>query len=151
MPWLETKLAESGLGPARRFLGPMEDLENPSKAVLRVFFGQADACLVTSNAFAISCELNPQIARKLKALAASPPLVPTVMYFRNDCRSPQFDKVEAAILDLHKTTAGQQVLTIFQAVRLEKRPASCLQETRAVVLRYLQIEQGLAAENGGGQ
>lgn len=148
MPWLETKLADQGIGPARQFLGPIEDLENPSKAVLRVFFGQADACLVTSNAFSISCELNPQVAKKLKPLAGSPPLVPTVLYFRNNYQSPQLLDIETAILGLHKTTIGQQVLTIFQATRLEKLPASCLKETKEIIARYRQLGLGIRLEGG---
>jgi ABC-type phosphate/phosphonate transport system substrate-binding protein len=130
LPWLETLFADQNLGRADEFLGEVSTLESPSKSILRVFFRQSDACLVTASAFDLACELNPQLRRQLKVLASSPPLIPTVFFFRNDYLSPQRREFESAILDLHTTVAGQQVLTVFQSTRMEKHPVAYLDATR---------------------
>lgn len=139
LPWLETLLAEARLGAAKDLLREIAEIDNPSKAVLRVFFGQSEACLVTTNAYAIACELNPQIARKTRVLASSPKLVSTVWMLCKTYDSLPVSDLEEAVLGLPKTAAGQQVLTVFQASRMEKHPASCLDETRAVFSRFLRL------------
>jgi ABC-type phosphate/phosphonate transport system substrate-binding protein len=112
--------------------------------VLRVFFRQSDACLVTADAFELACELNPQLRRDLKVLVASPPLIPTLLFFRRGCTGPARAEVEAAILDLHSTPAGQQVLTVFQGSRIERHPLSCLDATQALFSEYHRLPAPLA-------
>jgi ABC-type phosphate/phosphonate transport system substrate-binding protein len=129
LPWLETRLDEQGLGRAKEFFSEMAELDNPSKTVLRVFFRQSDACLVTTNAYALACELNPQLAAQLKVLSCSPLLIATMLCFQEDYTPPFLSDLEDAIAELHKSTVGQQVLTIYQASRMEKQPASCLETT----------------------
>ena len=98
--------------------------ENPSKAILQVFFRQTDAALVTVDAFDLTCELNPQLRRDLVVLASSPPFITAFLIFRPGYRLRE--KFETALLDLHMTPGGRQVLTVFQSSRMEKRPISVL-------------------------
>ena len=147
-PWLETLLASRSLAPAKELLGELTTIENPSKAVLRVFFRQSDACVVTANAFELACELNPQLRKELKVLASSPPLIPSFLFFRPGYTSPSHAELEAAILDLHATTSGQQVLTVFQGSRMEKRPVSCLDTTRQLLGEYQRL---LSSRSQGGR
>jgi ABC-type phosphate/phosphonate transport system substrate-binding protein len=139
LPWLETLLADQNLGRADEFLGELSTLDSPSKSVLRVFFRQSDACLVTANAFELACELNPQLRRQLKVLTTSPPLVPGVFFFVKNYTSPHRLEFESAILDLHNTVAGQQVLTVFGSSRMEKHPLSYLDATRRLFERYARL------------
>jgi phosphonate transport system substrate-binding protein len=136
LPWLETLLAGRNLGPANESLGQLTTVENPSKAVLRVFFRQTDACLVTSNAFGLACELNPQVQRELRILATSPPVVPTLMFFRPSYRGAVRQQVEEPIQDLHSTVAGRQVLTVFQGDKMMKQPTTCLEATRQLLAEH---------------
>ncbi len=138
-PWLETALASSGLGGGLEFWSATSVVDKPSKAVLRVFFRQAEACLVTTNAFRVACELNPQIARSLQVLLTSPPIVPTLMFFRSGYSGQARTDIEQAILALHETTAGKQVLTVFQGTRMVKEPVSCLDATRRVLEEHERI------------
>jgi hypothetical protein len=79
-----------------------------------VFFRQSDACLVTTNALELACELNPQLHKDLKILTISPPLISTLFFIRPGCASSVHKTMESALLELHSTVAGQQVLTLFQ-------------------------------------
>lgn len=135
-PWLETELAEQRLGPAREFFGETTAMENPGKTVLRVFFRQTDACVVTTNAFELACELNPQVRQQLRVIASSPPLVPTLMFFRPGLAGTVLEQVEFAVRDLHTSVAGQQLLMVFQGDQMVQLPVSCLDSTRALLGRH---------------
>ena len=134
--WLDTLLARSSLGPAEQVLGTVTKIESPSKAVLQVFFHQADACLVTSNVFDLACELNPQLRKKLRVLAVSPEVIPAVFFFRPGYTASVRDQMEPAIVSLNNTTAGLQVLTVFQSDGMVKRPVACLEGSRQLLAEF---------------
>jgi hypothetical protein len=94
--------------------------------VLPVFFRQSDACVVTRSGFETMVELNPQLGRQLKILARSPEVVPAVFCFRADYAAGFKEDLFAGVRDLHKSAAGQQVLTVFQSDKIEDQPMSCL-------------------------
>ncbi len=131
--WVDTLLTQQTLPPAPDFFKTRTPVEKPSKAVLQVFFHQAEACLVTSNVFALVAELNPQVSHQLHVLAISPEVIPAMFYFRPSDRCYAREVLEPAILSLHNTVAGQQVLTVFQCERMVKRPIDCLAGTRELL------------------
>lgn len=140
--WLDTLLAPAS--SATKPLPPplITRIEKPSQPILQVFFHRADACLVTSNAFQVASELNPQLRRSLRVLAVSPPFVPSLFFFHPGHTSPHQATWEAAILELNRTPTGRQVLTVFQADKMEKRPFSCLDSARQVLAQRDRATQG---------
>ncbi len=149
LPWLEHRLAAEHLDSAENFFGQVTRVESPTKALLPVFFGKADACLMTSNSFVVAGELNPQLCAKLSTLAASPALVPAVFFFRADYSSPTRDQLEPAILTLHESPAGLQVLTVFQCDRMVKAPATCLENARELAEPFIGTNHVDASEPNG--
>jgi ABC-type phosphate/phosphonate transport system substrate-binding protein len=133
MVWLEALLAQQSLAAPPEFFKATTRAEKPSKAILQVYFRQADACVVTTNVYAVAGELNPQLQRDLRVVAVSPELVPALFYFRPGDKSRAREELEPAILGLHETPAGQQVLTIFQCDRMVKSPTTCLATTRELL------------------
>jgi phosphonate transport system substrate-binding protein len=146
--WLDTLLACGSLGTAAEVLDTLTKNESPSKAVLQVFFRQADACLVTSNVFELACELNPQLRKELRVLAVSPEVVPSLFFFRPGYTSSVREKLEPAILALHETAAGLQVLTVFQSDGMVKRPLSSLEGTRQLLEEYDRSKQRSGVGSG---
>jgi phosphonate transport system substrate-binding protein len=134
--WLGTLLTQKGLKSAAEFFGTVTPVTKPSQAALPVFFRKTDACVLTRSAYATLCELNPQIEKKLKILESSTELVPAVFALRGDYDPPFKDKLLNALQNLHETPAGQQVLTVFLADRLEQRPASALQSAMDIIQRH---------------
>lgn len=130
LPWLRALLANgAGSREALLFKDPILE-ENPSKAILQVFFHQADAALVIREAFDLACELNPQLREKLEVLAESPAFVVSFFIFPPGKDGERgTEKLENAILDLHTTPGGRQVLTVFKSSRMEKFPVSILDNT----------------------
>lgn len=141
--WLATVLAEPGVGVPAGATPGVVPIESASRAVLGVFFRQSDACVVTTNAFALACELNPQLRRDLRVLAISPAIVPSVFFFRPGYTTEVRDQLESAIVTLHQTPAGQQVMAVFQCDRMEKQPAaSCLASTQQLLVEYERLKRG---------
>jgi phosphonate transport system substrate-binding protein len=125
--WLDTYLADHRLGPAETVFRKIVPAEKVSRIVLRVFFRQTDACVVTRDAFETMGELNPQLRKELRVLATSPEVVPSVFFFRPEFTGRVRQELEAAIVTLHETVAGRQALTVFQGDKLAKYPLSSLQ------------------------
>jgi len=140
MPWLETVLAHDSLGSAKDFFGTMTKIENPSKAVLQVFFHQADACLVTANVFELACELNPQLRKELRVLAVSPAIIPGLFCFRSGYTPSIRNQMESAMMSLNQTASGLQVLTVFQSDGMVKCPLTSLDGTRRLLAEYERIK-----------
>ncbi len=134
--WLDLELARHQQPPAGELLERIAEFPKPSKAVLAVFFRQLDACVVTRAMFETMVELNPQVARELRIIAESPPLVPALFaisaYFPPDFHA----KLVREFTGLHTSVAGEQVLTIFQTDRVAFRPESELQSAFSLLEDY---------------
>jgi len=126
-------------GKVDEFFSVVKHVEKLSGAVLPVFFGQANACLVTQSGFSTMSELNPQIGQKLQTVARSRPLIPALLCFRKDFNSPQKEHILEAFSELNTSSSGQQILTIFQAEALVEVDAKALEETKSFISQSLVI------------
>jgi ABC-type phosphate/phosphonate transport system substrate-binding protein len=136
VPWVRSILGGPPEVQAQNWIAGREG-KNPSKAILQVFFRQVPAVLVTRDAFAVSCELNPQLGKDLRVLAESPPFITSFIMMRHSWRDRFRKTLEDAFLDVHNTPGGRQVLTIFQSSRIELHPASILEPTQEVLRKHL--------------
>ena len=120
MLFLNTELLKAKQAEADRFFSMIQEKSKESQAILAVFFGQADACIVSENGFHTMIELNPQIAQKLHAIMSSPELVEVVGFFRNDY--PPADKAQAirgmqGAIKQHER--GKQIMLLFNVDRMD--------------------------------
>ena len=148
--WLDTLLVQEGFKPAAGFAGKITPATKLSKVVLPAFFRQSDACLVARSGFETMAELNPHVGKQLKVIAASPEVVPAVFVFRADYAPPFKDKLLKGVNDLHKTPAGQQVLTIFHSESIEEQPATCLDSALELLATHARLcaDTNFAAASG---
>jgi phosphonate transport system substrate-binding protein len=112
--WLRWLMMEKKLGSAEDYFKKITWVEKLNQAVLPVFFKQADACLVNRNGLDIMAELNPQIAKQVKIIEKSSPYIAVVFCFRRDYQSPIKQIVINDMQEMVDSTAGGQLLTIFQ-------------------------------------
>ena len=146
LPWLETRLDDLDAGRASTFFSEVATTDTASKAILRVFFKSSAACLVSTRAFQLVGEMTPQLGQQLQVIATSPEFVADLLYFR-PWNEPSFlEEVEKAVLDLHRSTTGEQVLTIYQGTRMEKFPVSCLEPTLSMFRRFYRLPGQSGAE-----
>ena len=143
--WLEVLLGTRGPDALGNFLGELKFVTKPSLAVLPVFFGQMDACVITRESFAIVTEMNPQVGRQLRILAVSPVVVPAITCFRRNIDPMVRAEVLNTLDTLHANVSGQQVLTIFQSERVEAHDDSALESTRRLLADCARLEAPPAA------
>jgi len=124
--WLSTLLEEEHQVPAESFFGAMTSDTKVSRVVLPVFFGQAEACITSKRGFEMMCELNPQVAKDLTVIAASPLLVTCFYAFRKNYRGPNRERFFNLRQTLLTSAAGRQIATLFQIEELTIRDSSCL-------------------------
>lgn len=145
-PWLDTELRQHGQPAAGRFFGRIQRTAKLSRAILPVFFRQADAGLVTRRGFETMSELNPQIGRQLRVVAASPPVVPAVFAIRAGFQSASLPAIIASLRELHASPAGQQVLTVFQCDRLVEASPDELADSLALLAAHARADAAEAAQ-----
>ncbi len=134
--WLDVELAEAGLPATEHFFDQMISTNKINSAVLPVFFGKADACLVTRKGFATMAELNPQISHKLRILAASKEYVPGFLGFRKSYQSGIKDVIENNIRNWEQTAAGFQFLIMFQMDDFVFQPFEVLGPTMELIKEH---------------
>lgn len=134
--WLEVLL---GKQTPETFFSRITRPAKVSQTMLPVFFHQGDACVVTRQGFALMGELNPQVTNQLRVLAVSPQLVPHLTCFRTGFGPALKEKIVAAATEANTTTAGRQLMTIFQCDRIEERPLSILQSTRELLAAHARL------------
>ena len=117
-PWLDRELQRANLPPLRQLAGQLVEEDKATHCVHGVFFRKNAACLINAHAYRTICELNPQIGRDLVTLAASPPYVPSLVTLRRGYTSELRPILERSIREVHKTTRGQQILTVYMIDRL---------------------------------
>jgi ABC-type phosphate/phosphonate transport system substrate-binding protein len=112
--WLETILLRQKLPLPHKFFKSLEMEDNPSRAATKVYFRQADACVVCQGTFEALKELNPQFGVNLRVLAESPPLI-----YGFFCAVRGIEpEVRRAFMEtgmkLGDEAEGRQILTLFR-------------------------------------
>ncbi|MBL9138999.1 MAG: PhnD/SsuA/transferrin family substrate-binding protein [Verrucomicrobiales bacterium] len=129
--WLGILMSDGN--PADPLAVSYAQVPTASKAVLRVFFRQAAASVVTAPALELAIELNPQISKQVRVISVSPDVVTGVFFLTHRVPAPLRAALERTIATLHETPAGRQVLTVFQADRMEKHDLNALASTKALL------------------
>ena len=148
MDWLETLLAAKNLGPPERFFSAVTPNAKLSRAVLPVFFGQSDACLVTEEGFRTMCELNPQLSNALRPLATSAPYITAFFGFHRDCDPALKLKFQSTLEALAKDATGRQLLALFQSNGFVARDASVMRSAVDLVEAAGRARRHYAAAKG---
>jgi len=134
--WLGVLCRSRGLGPPDQFLGRMVLVSKVTQVVLPVFFGKADACVVTRNGWEIMGELNPQVKKQLRAIAMSPPVVPAVSCFRRGVPEATKERVFAAAEGSFTKPSFKQLMALFKTDDLGHQPIALLDGTRQLMANY---------------
>ena len=150
LAWLDSlAIRASGGEASRTYFKRINSIEKISGAVLPVFFQKQDAAVVAESGFKTMCELNPQLRRSLKTIAKSHPLIPALMCFRSDYTSPERDRLLSALRELHTTTAGEQVLMIFQSEALVPVDQQLVNGTEKFLAEVSQLRSGRGMTQDG--
>lgn len=145
--WLETVLLRKNLGLKETFFGRIQEVGKVSQAILAVFFGQADVCLVAKQMLKTMTELNPQVGEELSVVATSSPLLTGLVCFphNGDPETQRF--VLEGALQLHDHPRGRQILTLFGVNRMKLFRPTYLDSITALIEEYSDLEMRSEGEN----
>jgi len=135
-PWLAVSLWSEGLESPKQLLGRMTRSTKLSQAVLPLFFGQADACVVTRRGLNTMVELNPQLAQRLKVLLASPTMEGTLFACRKDYPVRLKNNIFDRLMELKSTPPAKQIAMLFQSPGFTVRSGDCLRSSNALLDAY---------------
>ena len=113
------------------FFGRTDEVFTASRAILPVYFGQYDACVVDRSSLDVMVELNPQLGAKLAVVAKSPGYLETVVCLRNDYTEYR-DELISALNEMHTLPTGQQLLMILKVDRLRPYEPRYLETVKAL-------------------
>lgn len=145
--WLDTSLLKSGLPESRDLFNTIEEVNKTSHAVLPVFFGQGDACLVPLRTFETMVELNPQLGEELTALITSPGFCIGLVCARKDVYEKYEGFIQEGLSALSTEPEGQQLLTIFRLDQVIPFEPVHLEAVRKLVEEYELLKTGLENED----
>jgi ABC-type phosphate/phosphonate transport system substrate-binding protein len=111
--YLDALFSREKLGNPENYFSNITQKTKYTQAVLAVFFRQADACIVTESVLKTMIELNPQIGKDLKIIAASPEIVQIVGFFRPGLNANIKKDLMRVVTHLQDSAVGRQVLTLF--------------------------------------
>ena len=134
--WLDTILAKHGLPPGGTFFGTTREVVKAQQVILPVFFRQADACLVSRNAFLTAAELNPQIGKDLVVLESSPIFPIAVTCFRTSLSRAMKEEFLRMSFRMIDSPSGRQILTLFKVDSILRSPTAALDGLTALVREY---------------
>ncbi|MBI5691808.1 MAG: PhnD/SsuA/transferrin family substrate-binding protein [Verrucomicrobia bacterium] len=143
-PWLDLELVRNHLLPGRQHFRSQQMHSKLTKAVLPVFFRQAEAALVSRRGFETMIELNPQLGRQLRVIAQSPPVIPMVVALAAGMDPIVRAQVAANVTEIHKAPGGRQVLNLLQGERLEEITAARLAPSLALLAEHRRLRATLS-------
>ncbi|GAB6096601.1 hypothetical protein JCM14469_28540 [Desulfatiferula olefinivorans] len=112
--WLDTLLLERSLPGGRDFFASLSTVKKESQAILKVFFGKADACVVQASTFAVMTELNPQIGARLTTLIESPDFLIGLFAIVDGIDAATRELMLALIDGLPGDPEGRKILSMFR-------------------------------------
>jgi ABC-type phosphate/phosphonate transport system substrate-binding protein len=115
--WLNEILIEQGLPGYGEVFTTVRSVDKPSRAILPVFFGQADMGIVSRTALDLMAELNPQIKDRLVILRQSPGFVNLLVCGTDRLAEWAKEIIIEEATSMHTYPVGQQALTIIQMNR----------------------------------
>lgn len=134
--WLDTVLWEQGHSESKTFFTSIRKVDKPTRMVLPVFFGQAEACLVPESVYATMAELNPQIGRRLKVLMRSPDFVRSIHCTVPSLSPVLVDAIKRNAINMAGSVDGRQFMMIFQLKRHFLYEADYMKETERIYRKY---------------
>lgn len=116
--WLHVLLLRELHREQPGFFRQVRECSAASQSVMGVFFGKADAAIVSHGALDANKVLNPQIGKQLMVIAESKPLHGDITCVPTSISENLRRTIENAALHLHETASGKQMFTLFQIERV---------------------------------
>ncbi len=111
--WLDNILLQDQCSLYTEHFGTVQQISKASNAVLDLFFGKIDACVVDEELFQTMSELNPQLSKSIRIFRRSAPLVSTIVCLNRDLDKNIQQEVYHLAKHFTDNTKGRQLLKLF--------------------------------------
>ena len=142
--YLNTLLLKGGNKEVNDFFSGVIEKKKFSQAILSVFFGQVDACLVADFSLNAVTEMNPQVGRSLKTIASSPEYVHLIACFRKVFNEDLKKRTLERVCNFQNSVEGRQVLILFGIEGLVPALDSDYATTKFLMDEYEQLRNKVA-------
>jgi phosphonate transport system substrate-binding protein len=116
--WLDYLLSTKGISKREKYFKSIEISQKSLPVILQVYFGQADACIISDDKLNLAIEMNPQLGENLVVIEISKPLLRAILAEKKSKPEKNKKLLLDNLLNLDKTTEGKQVLTLFRIDKL---------------------------------
>jgi len=113
------------------------------QSVYNVFFGRADAALVSLATLRTATELNPQVARRVRVLADWKARALIFGMMTRHTRENYRNLILSSVEEVMKTPRGRQILELFKTDYLEPVDADALKPYWALLGEYRDLRQSV--------
>jgi len=134
--YLNHALLKDKLPEVDGFFGEVEAKAKGAQAVTNVYFGRADAALVTEDAYRTTVAMNPQVERKVRILLMSARMHSGLAFFRKGMSPALRTRVLEAVNHLKNLPRSAQILTLFGAAEVSAATEADLAEARRIYREY---------------
>ncbi|MGA7721997.1 MAG: PhnD/SsuA/transferrin family substrate-binding protein [Ignavibacteriaceae bacterium] len=118
--WLDIMLAKENIPDKTRYFKHISWSEKESQLILNLFFGQSDACIVSSEAFSLMKDLNPQIGEKIIIIRSSSKYLWGVMCFtKTFTNQEERNLFYTNSIGVQKLNSGRQLYSLLKITGLE--------------------------------
>jgi ABC-type phosphate/phosphonate transport system substrate-binding protein len=106
------------LGKKEKYFEAIELTDKSLPVLLKLYFGQADACIVSEDNLNLAAEMNPQLATSFITLEVSKPILRSVLADRKSKSDENKKLLLDNLLNLDKSSEGKQILKLFRIDKL---------------------------------
>ena len=138
--FLETQCLKASKQRCSQFL-TLADEKRDIQSVYSVFFGKADAALVTLATLRTATELNPQVATHLKVIQDWKTLSLVFGMMTSQAPTGQLNAVMNSAREALKSTRGRQMMELFKTDYIEPVDSSALSPYWALLQEYRALEK----------
>lgn len=138
--FLETQCLKASKQRCRQFFTLAEE-KRDIQSVYSVFFGKADAALVTLVTLRTATELNPQVATRLKVIQDWKTLSLVFGMMTSQASTGHLDAMMRSAREALKSTRGRQMMELFKTDYIEPVDPSALSPYWALLQEYRALER----------
>lgn len=138
--YLSVLLARSKQKSPRSFFSAITIKKKEKSAVLDLFLGESEACLVKDVTFLAMAALNPQLKKMLAPIATSEEFVNGLLFTVPQMSKSKHKILKDAALNVHKRKTGKQAMSIFRITKMVPTKESDYDSARRLYAEYLDLQ-----------
>ncbi|MEW8034160.1 MAG: PhnD/SsuA/transferrin family substrate-binding protein [Candidatus Thiodiazotropha endolucinida] len=137
--FLDVELMHAGLPVSNDHFSEIRQTKESNTAIIKLFFNQVDAALVTDFSYEVASELNLQIPQSLEIIETSPPFIHMVISVRKDFPRHRVEKIFPYLENLEEIPRLQHLRKSFRFQGLHRISTDEVYDVRQLSGKYVRL------------